>query len=143
MMLTVFREKSTQGATLSRLFNGLDFICDVLEDEVREVPGKPVEFWKIPGTTAIPYGIYKVTLESSQRFGPDTITLNDVPGFKYIRGHAGNTSKDTEGCLLFGTRNSSYTVRDSRIALQKVKALIKAEIVKGKPVSINITKVGE
>lgn len=138
MNLNLFREVSKGDATLSRLFNGEQFLCDVLEDEVREVEGRPVEEWKIHGATAIPSGTYNIVLENSQRFGPDTITLQNVLGFKYIRGHAGNTSADTEGCLLFGTRSGENTVRNSRVALAKVKALIKSRLAQGESVSIKI-----
>ena len=138
MHLTMFREPSQGGATLSKLFNGLEFVCDVLEDEVRELPGVPVSDWKIHGVTAIPAGIYKISLEMSNRFGPATITLHDVPGYKYIRGHAGNTSADTEGCLLFGERNSTCTVKNSRMALAVVRSLISAALRRGEPVDIEI-----
>ena len=132
---TMFREPSVGGATLSKLYKGLDFVCDIVEDEVRELPGVPVADWKIHGVTAIPSGGYKVVFENSARFGPNTLTLLDVPGYKYIRIHGGNTSKDTEGCLLPGTRNSSATVKASRIALQKLKALC---ISGGAPITIEI-----
>lgn len=123
MHLAMFREPSVGGATLSKLYKGLDYVCDILEDEVRELPGVPVADWKIHGVTAIPSGCYEVEFQDSQRFGLNTLTLLDVPGYKYIRIHGGNTSADTEGCLLPGTRNSSATVANSRIALQKLKAL--------------------
>ena len=138
MHLTLFREPSQGGATLSKLFHGLEFVCDVLEDEVRELPGVPVSDWKIHGVTAIPSGTYEITLTYSQRFGPDTITVNDVPGYQYIRGHAGNTSADTEGCLLFGTRNSTCTVAHSRDALAYVKHMIQAALQRGEHVDIEI-----
>ena len=135
MHLTMFREPSKEGATISKLFNGLDFVCDILEDEIREVVGQPVAEWKIKERTAIPAGVYPITLVHSARFGPDTLTLNDVPGFLYIRIHGGNTQHHTEGCLLPGTRNSSATVANSRVALQKLKALC---ISGGAPITIEI-----
>lgn len=138
MRLTSKREPSLEGATLSKLYLGTDFLCDVLEDEVRELPGVPVEDWKIHGVTAIPAGTYRVTLEVSGRFGPDTITLHDVPGYKFIRGHAGNKAADTEGCLLFGTRDSKHTVANSRIATAKIQALIQSYISIGEEVYIEI-----
>jgi hypothetical protein len=45
-----------------------------------------------------------VTLENSNRFGPDTITINDVPGFSAIRMHGGNSAADTDGCVLVGDK---------------------------------------
>jgi hypothetical protein len=138
MYLTMFREPSMDGATLSKLFNGLDFLMDVLEDEVREKVGIPVAEWKQKTKTAIPAGKYRITLENSSRFGPDTLTLKDVEGFEYIRVHAGNTQFDTDGCLLVGERNSSNTVALSRANLVKLKALVLPKIKAGEEVWIEI-----
>ena len=98
MKITIQRAPSHGGATIGKLSIDGIMACYTLEDEVREVPGQPVSEWKIKGATAIPAGEYRVTLEDSGRFGPDTLTINNVPGFQYIRMHAGNTSADTEGC---------------------------------------------
>lgn len=138
MYLTMFREPSKNGATLSKLFNGLTFLMDVLEDEVREEKGVPVADWKEKGRTAIPAGKYQITLENSSRFGPDTMTVNDVDGFEYIRIHAGNTQFDTEGCLLVGQRNSDSTVAMSRINLIKLKDIVVPAIKSGDEVYIEI-----
>jgi hypothetical protein len=35
------------------------------EDEIREIPGRPVAEWKVHGKTAIPAGRYRITLEAS------------------------------------------------------------------------------
>lgn len=124
MYITQFREQSVGDATLSKVFCGEAYICDVLEDVVREVPGQPVSMWKVHGQTAIPAGIYRVAAQYSQRFGPDTLTLLDVPGFEYIRIHGGNTPANTEGCLLPGTRTSQNSVASSQASLRSLKALI-------------------
>lgn len=50
----------------------------------------------------IPVGIYKVTQFDSPRMGRDFL-LHDVPGRAMVEIHAGNTIKDTEGCILIGT----------------------------------------
>ena len=92
-------QPQTFGAITGELGAHLVF---TLEDTVREITGKPVESWKVPGATAIPAGRYRVTLENSARFGAETLTLNDVPGFTSIRMHAGNTVVDTAGCPLLG-----------------------------------------
>jgi hypothetical protein len=138
MYLTMFREPSQGGATLSKLFFGEAFICDILEDEVREIAGQPVSEWKIKGVTAIPAGVYEITLENSPRFGPSTLTVNDVPGYTGVRIHAGNKNEDTEGCLLPGTRNTSCTVVASRAALSYLRSLVVAVLNKGERVQIEI-----
>lgn len=115
-------------------------LCYTLEDEVREVEGSPVSEWKIKGATAIPAGRYRITLEYSQRFGPDTLTINDVPGFAYIRMHAGNTEADTDGCPLLGMEIDPHGIvgGTSRPAVILVKAVVKDAIDRGEEVWIDI-----
>lgn len=141
MKLTLVRQASVGGATLGRLYIDGVYACATLEDEVREVAGKPVVDWKIKNVTAIPSGVYRVVLENSARFGPDTPTLLDVPGFQYIRMHAGNTSEDTEGCILLGLRASATTLvgGTSRPAVQLVKNEIRGAIARGEKVTIDIS----
>ena len=74
----------------------------ILEDCVREVTGMPVIAWKIAGETAIPVGRYEVVIDMSTRFKKFMLHLLNVPGFDGIRVHAGNSSHDTEGCLITG-----------------------------------------
>lgn len=90
MKLAIHRRPSVGGATIGKLYIDGVYACCTLEDEIREIEGQPVADWKIKGATAIPAGVYRVTLEHSNRFGADTLTLHDVPGFTSIRMHAGN-----------------------------------------------------
>jgi len=71
-----------------------EFFCFTLEDELRD---KEV---KVYGETCIRAGRYKVELTMSNRFKRIMPLLVDVPMFKGIRMHGGNTSKDTLGCPL-------------------------------------------
>lgn len=88
--------------TTGQLYVNGDFFCFTLEDVVREVPGQPVAQWKIQNETAIPSGVYNVSFVDSPHFGPNTINIDNVPGFSYIHMHAGNTEADTDGCILLG-----------------------------------------
>jgi hypothetical protein len=119
--------------------------CFSLEDAVREVPGEPVEKWKVYGKTAIPSGRYRVTLETSDRFGPDTLTINGVPGFKSIRMHSGNTEIDTDGCPLLGySVNADGTIAfgTTKTAVRDLKAKVKTAIAAGAEVWITIKRLG-
>lgn len=141
MKILLQRNPSVGGATIGRVYIDDAFACYSLEDEIREVEGQPVSEWKIKGATAIPAGTYRVTLEQSQRFGADTPTINDVPGFQYIRMHAGNTAEDTEGCLLLGM-NVAYTSivgGTSRQAVAMIKAAIAIARGLGEEVMIEIS----
>jgi hypothetical protein len=141
MRITVQRQPSKGGATVGKLSINGAFVCFTLEDEIREIFGRPVAEWKIKGATAIPGGEYHVTLEMSQRFGPDTLTVNAVPGFEAIRMHAGNTSADTEGCLLLGMTVAGNTLAGgtSRPAVALVKDRVKQAIAAGAVVLIDIS----
>ena len=141
MKLTLKRRESVGGATVGKLFIDGVFVCATLEDEVREVENVPVAIWKIKGKSAIPKGVYAVTLEQSMRFGPETLSLNTVPGFLYIRMHAGNTSGDTEGCILLGMQSTETTLigGTSRPAVELVKGQVRKAIAKGDSVTIDIS----
>jgi hypothetical protein len=96
--------------------------CWTCEDVVREQRGVPVGQWKVPGETAIPEGTYRVILSQSTRFGGQLMPeLLHVPGFTGIRIHSGNTSLDTEGCVLVGTETDGTQVLHSREAYAMVK----------------------
>lgn len=51
--------------------------------------------------SCIPVGKYKIKLHRSPRFGL-TYQVADVPERSHILFHAGNTHKDTHGCILLG-----------------------------------------
>jgi len=124
MILTQQREPSIGPTTLSKLSMGNLALCDILEDTVREVEGRHVAEWKKAGITAIPVGTYKIAAAFSNRFGPDTLTLLNVPGYKYIRIHGGNDATHTEGCLLPGYRSGAQSIVRSQPALSMLKAHI-------------------
>lgn len=92
---------------------------------------------KIPGLTAIPAGVYKVEMTYSNRFHRVMPLLLDVPGFTGIRIHAGNSSTDTDGCILVGFSTDGTRVIDSRAAVQVIDYRI-VEALKAGPVWIEI-----
>lgn len=97
-------------------------ICFTLEDKVREVDGVPVEQWKIPHQTAIPKGIYQLTLTFSPKFGKVMPLINNVPGYEGVRIHTGNSDADTEGCILLGNSwdGKSDWIVGSKVAFNKL-----------------------
>lgn len=143
MNLTIEREESTEKSTAGRMCIDGPFECYTLEDVVREVPGQPVEFWKIPGQTAIPAGTYNVIITPLVRFRRDMPLLENVPGFTGIRIHPGNTDEDTEGCILVGNfRETSDLIRGSRDAFERLFTKIKNALYTGQKVTLKISNAG-
>lgn len=100
------RIKSLPTATVGKLYFNGKYICDTLEDRDRLLddnqPLKHILTVKKWGATAIPYGVYNVSLTKSTRFKRILPEITPVKGFSGIRFHTGNSSKDTEGCILIG-----------------------------------------
>ena len=138
LLILAQRENSVGDATLSRVSVNGKFVCDMLEDILRERPGQPVVSWKVKGKTAIPAGVYELTLETSKRFGPNTLTVNNVEGYEGVRCHGGNHAIDTEGCLLFGIRYGETSISESQRMLKVMKSITWEYFSKGLKVFIDI-----
>ena len=125
MKLILTRHARRADYTIGRLEdeNGKK-ICDTLEPIWRNYDGGEM---KIPRKSAIPEGSYRVVVTKSQRFQKYLPLLVGVPGFEGVRIHAGNTSRDTEGCILVGQNLQVGKVLWSRITLEKLMKLIENE----------------
>ena len=93
--LFVIRQVYTPTSTLGVLLIDSKVLCYTLEDVVRESSAP-----KVPGQTAIPAGRYEIVVDMSARFKRMMPLLLNVPNFEGVRLHGGNTSGDTEGCIL-------------------------------------------
>ena len=112
---------------------------NTLEDVMREVPGEPVESWKVQDETAIPVGIYKLVLDYSSHFKKILPHLLDVPGFEYIRIHSGNTVSDSAGCPLVGySVTGPGTIGASRIALADLMEELEAAVAGGEDITCEV-----
>ena len=112
-----------------------DYFCDTLEPTWRDYANGA---YKVKGRSAIPEGRYAVVISWSPRFGAWLPILLGVPKFEGIRIHAGNTSEDTEGCILVGKNREVGKVLDSRIWLHRLKQKIVEARSRGEPVWITI-----
>ena len=125
MKLILTRHARRADYTIGRLEdeNGKK-ICDTLEPIWRNYDGGEM---KIPRKSAIPEGSYRVVVTKSRRFQKYLPLLVGVPGFEGVRIHAGNTSRDTEGCILVGQNLQVGKVLWSRITLEKLMKIIENE----------------
>ena len=102
------RDVCAPGFTLGRLFvEGMmyGFTCEDQDRKLEEEPGA-----KILKRTAIPRGLYRLTLSFSNRFQKVMPLIKDVPGFDGVRIHGGNDQYDTEGCPLLGKTRTAVGV---------------------------------
>lgn len=109
MIVEVKRTFKGTEYTIGKLYIDGAYFCDTLEDTVRKE--------KIAGKTAIPAGTYKVKKTYSPRFNKQLPEILDVLGFIGVRIHAGNTAKDTDGCLLLGLNKTKGSVLNSQNAM--------------------------
>jgi hypothetical protein len=119
MKLQVLRFSSESDSTNGLLFDvteGVKFLAYTLEDEKRDE--------KVMSETRIPAGTYKVKLRTegghhnkySSRYGSmhkGMLWLQDVPNFKWILIHCGNTDEHTAGCLLVGDSQENNQIKEN------------------------------
>ena len=115
------------------------YFCDTLEPTWRDYANGA---YKVKGRSAIPEGRYAVVISWSPKFGAWLPILLGGEEFNRkwqgIRIHAGNTSEDTEGCILVGKNKLVGQVVDSRIWLHRLKQKIAEAKDRGEPVWITI-----
>ena len=111
------------------------YFCDTLEPTWRDYRNGGR---KIKGRSAIPEGRYAVVITWSPRLKQWLPLLLGVPMFSGIRIHAGNTAKDTTGCILVGQNLKRGMVLNSRIWLKRLKDKIVEAKARGEGVWITV-----
>ena len=115
------------------------YFCDTLEPTWRDYENGA---YKVKGRSAIPEGRYAVVISFSPKFKQWLPVLCGGPEFSRkwqgIRIHAGNTSEDTEGCILVGKNRMVGQVLDSRVWLNRLKQKIVEAKGRGEPVWLTV-----
>jgi hypothetical protein len=120
--------------TIGKLYINGTYFCDTIEDKVRDLNKdgdlNDVGEGKIPSLTAIPYGKYEITLKvQSPKYSLRTNyswckgylpRLINVPHFEGILIHAGNTAKDSAGCIIVGENKVKEQVINSMATLKRL-----------------------
>lgn len=132
MEILVQRIAKRDDYTIGRLSIDGKYVCDTLEDKVRE-PGV-----KVAGKTAIPAGRYRVIVNVSPKFGRELPRLLDVPGFEGILIHRGNTPEDTAGCILVGENRAKGKVLNSTPYELRLVQMVKEAIERKEEVWIRL-----
>lgn len=129
--------------TIGKLYIDGEYFCDTLEDPVRDMDSIDD---KIPTKTAIPAGIYKITMNvvspkyskrNSYQFCQGRVPrLLNVPFFDGILIHIGNTVEDSSGCILVGENKIKGKVINSTTTF--INLWLKMERANRKKESIDI-----
>lgn len=141
MELLLKRIAKRETYTIGRLFVDGKYFCDTLEDKDRGLAQGDAyaanKRRKVQGQTAIPTGRYQVTLgvkspkfsryKSYEWCNGYLPRIINVPCFEGVLIHAGNTSKDTDGCLLVGRNTKVGKVLESMATLKKLYEQLKKE----------------
>ena len=137
-------------ATNGMLFIDGVFECYTLEDEVRDV--------KVYGETAIPKGTYPIEFRKEGGFHNrysaryknahyGMLEIKDIPNFKWVLFHSGNTDENSAGCILVGDTQQDLDVSKdgfigaSRNAYKKMYEKIAVPMTNGKKVTLKITNI--
>jgi len=152
MKLDVVRTQFGADATNGMLFIDGVFECFTLEDQVREGS-------KVMKESAIPLGEYEIKFRTvggfdskyTSRYGADwhkgMLELQDVPNFKYILIHTGNTDEHTAGCLLVGETQQDLDkgkdgfVGGSGDAYKKMYPKVRDALLAGEKVTIKYSNI--
>ena len=141
MRLTLVRIANRPTYCIGKLYIDGKWFCDTIEDTDRglcdEMSEKEILERKVKGETAIPTGIYQVLITYSPKYKKQMPLINNVKGYSGIRIHSGNTSKDTEGCLIVGKNKEVGKVLESRITYN---ALFKKLIQTNSKIIIDIQR---
>ena len=137
MKLILKRIAKRKAYTIGRLYVDGAYLCDTLEPPCIEMKtDRPIEevlnnkaLLKSIKPCAIPEGEYRVSMTYSPKYKTQLPLITGDSRFNSlwqgIRIHAGNTAKDTQGCILVGENRVVGKVLNSRLTLTRVLANIK------------------
>ena len=153
MELVVDRKWKKQSYTISNLTIDGKWFCNVLEDKDRNLDSSmsiaKIRELKKPSITAIPRGTYEITLDvTSPKYCTNSFykqvcngkvpRLLNVKGFEGILIHAGNTDKDSAGCLLVGMNLERGKVLKSQETFRKLYKMLSGAKSRGEYIQITI-----
>jgi len=143
--LETFRKYLAETYTIGKFSADGEYLCDTLEDKVRELhdinhdrdfddPGEG----KVYGYTAVPCGRYPVIVSMSPKLGRRLPLIQNVLGFIGIRIHGGKNADWSEGCILVGENKVKGGLINYRFWEAEIVRIIDQAIKEGKQVFLTI-----
>jgi hypothetical protein len=144
LIFNLDRYKFTDTSTCGRLYlpDGTLF-CDTLEDADRDLDQNGEVENKVWGKTAIPYGIYPMVFRDSPRFKRRMIGLENVKGFQGILIHEGNSTADSNGCILLGKYRDPRYITDSKSTVAEFEQVVAKYQADGSETMLQVSKALE
>ena len=140
MKLRLIRKYKLPTYTIGMLYIDGAYFCDTLEDADRGLSDSmsldEIARRKIYGATAIPYGTYKVDMNTvspkyqkrnaayTRAYGHKMPRLIGVKGYEGVLVHPGNTASDTYGCILVGRNTVKGKVLQSQATWKRLMDLL-------------------
>ena len=144
MKLMLLRKWKKSEYTIGQLFVDDVFFCNTLEDKVIDLNKEN----KVVGKTAIPAGIYDITMNViSPKYSKRSAfswckgrlpRLLNVPHFGGVLIHSGNSANDTDGCILVGENKVKGGLVNSMLTLKKLWNMLESARKKGEKIQIEI-----
>lgn len=122
MILQLSRQWFTNLSTIGTLLIEDKFECFTLEDCDRFLEKE--ENVKIDGKSAIPSGIFRLSIRWSPKLHMEVPWLVKVPRFTDVQIHPGNTPDDTRGCICLGRKMRVDGVMESKLAFNRLMEVI-------------------
>lgn len=147
MVILLKRVQGYKEYTLGLLKVDGELVSFTLEDQEQEE--------KVYGETRIPAGVYPVKLRKAGRINSSynrrfpwhngVLHITDIPGFKYVYLHIGNTDDHTLGCPLVADSHvlNKAFVGQSTVNYERFYKMVQPALVKGEKVFIVVQDEGE
>mgnify|MGYP003132059555 CR=1 FL=1 len=149
MKINLIRTQFGDDATNGLLFIDEVFECFTLEDQYQDK--------KVYGETCIPEGTYPVEFRkeggfhnrysAKYDFHKGMLEIKNIPNFKWVLFHLGNTDENTAGCVLVGDTQQDLDVsKDGFIgssgnAYKKFYPKVATALENGESVSLIVSKI--
>lgn len=152
MKLTLKRTFKGPQYTIGKLYVNGVYECDTLEDTDRGLNETQslleIQSKKVYGQTAIPYGTYKIDMNTvSPKFKDRAWAkpykgilprLENVKGYEGVLIHVGNKAEDTLGCILVGRNRIKGSVVESTECFYKLMSVLLGASKVGEDIYITV-----
>lgn len=152
MELVLKRRFKGLNYTIGSLYIEDKYFCDTIEDTDRYLDSsmnlEDIKRIKVYGNTAIPYGTYKIDMDTispkfkdrswAKPYDGKIPRLIEVKGFDGVLIHVGNTEQDSLGCILVGENKVKGKVINSTITFNNLMNVLLESHIAGEEIYLTI-----